>query len=63
MGKLKPKLHKNKNYTDTSLHQIYFQKLYEKFLKYYWLNSFKEIAIGLQTTLESLTSFSDGLFV
>ena len=43
----------------------HFSKLVENILKYYWLNLFKEIAIGfnhsLQMTRESPASLSDGL--
>ena len=45
---------KNKNNTDFSLDQKYLLKLHENILKYYWLNLFKETAIGLQMTSESL---------
>ena len=61
------KLRKNENNTDISLYLIYLPKLYENILKYYRLNSFKEISIGfnhgLQTTSKSPANLSDGLLV
>ena len=61
MGKLTSKLHKNENYTEISLYQIYQPKLHENIKKFYRLNLFKEIAIGfnngLQTTSESPLAF------
>ena len=47
MSKLSCKLHKNENNLDISFYQIYLPKLLKNILKYYWLNLFKEIAIGL----------------
>ena len=65
MGKLSSKLRKNENYTDILPYQIYFSKLSENLLKYYWLNVFKEIATdfnpGFQTTTESPTGLSNSL--
>ena len=67
MGKLSFKLHKNERNTDISLYQLHLPKLYKNILKYYRLNSFKEIAIGfnhgLHTTLGFLADVSDGSFV
>ena len=67
MGRLLTKLHKNEKNTDISLYEIYLPKFHINVLKYYRLKLFKKIAIsfkyGLQTTSESTTSLSDGLFV
>ena len=63
MGKLS-KLRKNDN-TDISLYQIYLPKLNENIFKCNRLNLFKEFVTGfkkgLQTTLESPASVSNGL--
>ena len=61
------KLCKNENNIDISLYQIYLPKWHENIMKYYRLNSFKEITIGfnhsLQMTSESPASLSNGLLV
>ena len=60
MGQLLSKYAKIKNNTDFLLYKIYLPKLHENILKYYRLNSFKEIPIGfnhgLQMTLKSPAS-------
>ena len=52
---------------DITLYQIYWEKLHENILRFYRLNIFKEITIGfnygLQMTLESPASLSDGIVV
>ena len=47
MGKLKSKLCKSENDMDILLYWIYLPKLHENILKYYRLNLFKEIVLGI----------------
>ena len=46
MGKLSFKLRQNENNSEISLYHIHLARLNENILKYYWLDLFKEIAIG-----------------
>ena len=67
MSKFSSKLNKNENNSVISLYPIDLPKLHENILKYQRLNFFKENAIGfnvgLQTTLESLTSLSENFLI
>ena len=66
MGKFLSWLSKNENNTDIQFYQIYLFRLHENILKYYRLNLFNEVAIGinhcLRMILESLVSLSNSLF-
>ena len=54
MGQLLSKLCKNEKITDISFYQMHLPKLLENILKYYRLNSFKEIAIGFNHSFQMI---------